>query len=115
MEEPTQGGALLKDGSCPSVREDVGGGRWLTYSDMDFGIRLICHCKPDQACHGDSLITLGPPSSDTVRFLVRLKEEQEVTGALRRTKEHLPSTQLAWSGEGQPGDGSRTTQHGASS
>ena len=53
--------------------------------------RLLCHCLPDQSCHGDVLVAefrsqfpeaydrddarTGPPSTEVLRFLSELREE----------------------------------------
>ena len=55
------------------------------------GLRLVCHCRPDQQCHGDSIIAefktqfptaydrvdpaSQPPDSKTLNYLAVLREE----------------------------------------
>ena len=65
------------------------------------GLRLVCHCKPTQECHGDAIIReyrqkfLGafdreasasePPSSRVLNYLARLREE--------KSRQQTPSSQ----------------------
>ena len=58
--------------------------------DWHVGLRLVCHCKPHEVCHCDSIIeelttlypwahdrvlTTTPPSSETLNHLAKLREE----------------------------------------
>ena len=81
------------------------------------GCRLVCHCTPNQACHADSLIELyramfssafdrdnpatGPPSSDVLRVLAKLREEPpEDEGS--SADEGAPPKESGWKGRGLP-------------
>ena len=73
------------------------------------GTRLACHCTPNQDCRGDSKVaryrqrysaaydrddaTKGPPSSDVLHYLAKLREEPEDEGGHYQTKEHHLRTQ----------------------
>ena len=58
-----------------------------------YGSRLVCHCKANEACHGDLLVEefrklhphaydrsnfyATPPASSVLSFMLRLPEEPE--------------------------------------
>ena len=81
------------------------------------GLRLLCHCTAGQACHGDVIISefaaqfpgsydrkdpeSGPPSSQVLNYLSRLREEPESEGR-SSADEGVPTKGAGWCGEGEP-------------
>ena len=77
------------------------------------GLRLVCHCKPTQECHGDAIIRefLGafdreasasePPSSRVLNNLARLREEPEIEDDTS-PDEGAPPKSKGWRGNGAP-------------
>ena len=79
------------------------------------GCGLVCHCTPNQACHADSLIELyramfpsafgpdspatGPPSSDVLRVLAKLREEPPEDES-SSADEGAPPKESGWKGRG---------------
>ena len=81
------------------------------------GLRLVCHCKPTQECHGDAIIrefrqhfpdafdreapVSEPPSSRVLNYLARLREEPE-SEADTSPDEGAPPKCTGWRGNGAP-------------
>ena len=80
------------------------------------GARLLCHCRPSQACHGDAIIaqfrTLYPssfdrnspssaPSSQVLNYLARLREEPPSDEG-SSADEGAPPSGAVWRGSGRP-------------
>ena len=81
------------------------------------GLRLVCHCKPTQECHGDAIIreyhqkfpgafdreasASEPPSSRVLNYLARLREEPESEDDTS-PDEGAPPKSSGWRGCGAP-------------
>ena len=81
------------------------------------GLRLICHCKPTQECHGDAIIrefrqqfpgafdreasASEPLSSRVLNYLALLREEPE-SEADTSPDEGAPPKSTGWRGNGAP-------------
>ena len=81
------------------------------------GLRLVCHCTPTQDCHADATIqefrllfpgaydrndgTAGPPSSQVLNFLARLREEA-TSDEGSSEDDGVLATGAGWRGQGSP-------------
>ena len=81
------------------------------------GLRLVCHCKRTQECHGDAIIqefrqqypdpydraasTSARPSPRVLKYLARLREEPESEDDTS-PDEGAPSKGSGWRGKGPP-------------
>ena len=81
------------------------------------GLRLVCHCRPSQACHGDAIIreftSMYPepfnraeldgmvPSSSVLNYVSRLRDEPECEEE-SSADEGVPQKGSGWHGDGEP-------------
>ena len=109
--------AVGRDRAIEMFKEDLSAGPTLLARLWTLsGLRLVCHCSPNQRCHGDILIqkftelypsafdrssSVITPDSATLNYLAALREEP-LSDQGSSADEGAPSVGSGWTGIGSP-------------